>query len=530
MLFEEFKKTAAKIYKRAAKEKRLLDNPTSNELRNLTLEEPDVRLTAYNSISILSEPKSRAAEFTKNNMDNKFDKEEARLLEQAEQYLSKENLISIDAIVGDGSEGITARLIVPKKFAHLPYAGLKLFMPTKTDNPTYQVIMFFDEEYEKNKSKTLPKKDITIRLAYNPKGEMIKIARNANYFGEWKKGVFAGEDWRAKREGDAIFLHAGCRQDKLWQGYGGYKTQNSLFVALSANGKTSLTCKVLARKSNEVSWLVQDDGGILARDGSFIGFEMGALYVKTEHLSPEDQIEIYYATLKPNSVLENVFVDGKGEVDFTNLQITSNGRAVVERRDFMHASKDINVEKIDNLFIITRGPIIPAVAKLTLEEAAAYMVIGQAMESSAGDPTKAGQIKNEFFYDPFASGNRVEHANLFYDILKDNPHIKCYLLNTGWIGEGDQYRKIILEETLNILDSILRGGLDKPNDWVKSEANGLMIPVAVRNIDDQILLHPEKRYAVFEFEERQKDLDKCRAETLEKYIGLHPSVRKVFLK
>ncbi len=34
------------------------------------------------------------------------------------------------------------------------------------------------------------------------------------------------------------------------------------------------------------------------------------------------------------------------------------------------------------------------------------MVLGQSQESSAGDPTQAGQLKNEFFYDPFISGDR----------------------------------------------------------------------------------------------------------------------------
>ena len=109
-----------------------------------------------------------------------------------------------------------------------------------------------------------------------------------------------------------------------------------------------------------------------------------------------------------------------GSIDFYDLSRTSNGRAVVERRDFMHAANDINARRIDNLFLITRGNIIPAVAKLTHEQAAAFMVLGQSMESSAGDPTQAGTIKNEFFYDPFLAGDRAEHANLFYDILKAN--------------------------------------------------------------------------------------------------------------
>ncbi|GIX01863.1 MAG: hypothetical protein KatS3mg112_0800 [Thermogutta sp.] len=160
-----------------------------------------------------------------------------------------------------------------------------------------------------------------------------------------------------------------------------------------------------------------------------------------------------------------MWIEPDGTIDFFNMERTSNGRAVVERRDFMHAAQTINADRVDNLFLITRGSTIPAVAKLTHEEAAAFMVLGQSMESSAGDPTQAGKIKNVFFYDPFVAGNRAEHANLFYDILKENPHIQCYLLNTGFVGEGESTRDIRLQDTMGILDSILRGGLD---EWVYS--------------------------------------------------------------
>jgi phosphoenolpyruvate carboxykinase (ATP) len=85
-------------------------------------------------------------------------------LEQATRVLATEPLVSIDVQVGDGSERITARLIVPRRFAHVAYGGLKLFKPALTSDPTYQVIMFFDEGHEKNKGKPL-QKDITIRLA-----------------------------------------------------------------------------------------------------------------------------------------------------------------------------------------------------------------------------------------------------------------------------------------------------------------------------------------------------------------------------
>jgi phosphoenolpyruvate carboxykinase (ATP) len=523
-MFGHFRQTVRDIFTTAKKEGRLIHNPDDNRLRALALEEPEVRATKYNNIVAESEPMSRAAAFTRNNIDTEFGDPELALLKQATERLATEEIIAIDVVIGDGSESVTARLMVPRRYAHVAYGGRKLFRSTSTDDPTYQVLMFFDEEHEKNKDKPLPQKDITIRNAHSPEGRLVKIVRNSNYFGEWKKGVFTGEDYRVKLRGGALFLHAGCRKDTLEAAHGPYLTSYSLFVALSANGKTSTTCRVLARKGHERSWLIQDDGGIIYRDGRFRGFEAGGLFVKTDGLNPGDQFEAYYGALKRQTFLENVHVEEDGTFDFFNLELTANGRAVIERRDFTHAGDDINAERIDNLFIITRGSIIPAIARLTHEQAVAFMVLGQSMESSAGDPTQAGKIKNVFFYDPFMAGNRSEHANLFYDILKANQHVNCYLLNTGWVGEGAAMRDIRLADTMGILDSVLRGGLE---DWSLSERTRLMIPRSVRAIDS-ILLHPERLFTHAEFDKRQQALDKQRAEFIDRYPDLHAKIKAVF--
>jgi len=523
-MFERFLETARAIFETARREGRLIYNPTNEQLRALALDEPDVIVTKYGSIAVESEPMSRAAMFTRNNIDTPFGEEEEKLLAEAVARSAKETLVAIDVSVADGSQGVTARLILPKRFAHVAYAGAKLFKPAVTDDPTHQVIMFFDDEYEKNKAKVLPQKSITIRNALSPDGRLVKFARNTNYFGEWKKGVFTAEDWRAKLRGDALFLHAGCRKDTLEDAQGSYHTVVSLFVALSANGKTSTSCKVLARKGQERSWLIQDDGGILGMDGSFRGFEAGGLFIKTDGLGPRDQIEAYYASLKRETFLENVYVAPDGTIDFCNVERTSNGRAVVERRDFMHAGGEINVERVDNIFIISRGKIIPAVAKLSREQGAAFMVLGQSMESSAGDPTQAGKIKNVFFYDPFVAGDRAAHANLFYDILKRNPHINCYLLNTGWIGEGKNMQYIRLGDTMRILDAVLRGELA---EWKLSDKTGLLVPEAVPSVEP-VLFHPDRVFSPDVFQREQEALTRQRAEFIAKYPGLRPEITAVF--
>jgi phosphoenolpyruvate carboxykinase (ATP) len=192
----------------------------------------------------------------------------------------------------------------------------------------------------------------------------------------------------------------------------------------------------------------------------------------------------------------------------------------------MHASPHIDVAKIDNLILITRGPLIPAISRLTLEQATALMILGQSMESSAGDPTQVGKIRSEFFYDPFIAGSKAEHANIFYEILKGLPHINYYLINTGGIGEGAHYKDIKLEHTLAILDSLLRGGLE---DWVDSPTS-FRIPRAIRHVDD-IYLHPEKLYSRSEFEEKQREFSRVGREVIEKLDrALHPEIRKAFSK
>lgn len=522
----KFPEIADRIRRRAIKEDRLIDNPSDEKLRLLVEREVGVKKTSFENFVAESEPTSRAAMFTKNSVDYSFGEEEVELLHQCEETLAKETLISIDRIVGNYRSETSVRLLVPSRFAHIAYGGGNLFLPTKkeVEQPTYQVVFFADSAFEPNKSRLLPQKDITIRLAMLDDGRVVKIVRNSDYVGEFKKGVFAAQDWIAKSRKGGIFLHAGCREDYLQSTHGDYQNVRTLLLALSANGKTTLTCQILARKGKEKSWLVQDDGGTLMPDGSFHGFEAGGLFVKTEDVNPGEQREIFYGLLKPGTIMENVHVTPEKDLDFSILERTSNGRAVIQRRDLMHASSNIDVDKIDNVILITRGPLIPAIAKLTREQAVALMILGQATESSAGDPTHAGELASEFFYDPFTAGDQAEHANRFYKILKGLTHIDYFLLNTGGIGEGPRYKEISVNHTVAVLDSLLRGGLE---DWIDSPT-GFKVPKAIRMIDD-IYLHPERLYSKEEFEKWQMKLNRFRRYAIEK-IGdaLHPSIKNVF--
>ena len=77
-----------------------------------------------------------------------------------------------------------------------------------------------------------------------------------------------------------------------------------------------------------------------------------------------------------------------------------------------------------------------------------------------------------------------------------------------------------------ILDSLLRGGLE---DWIDSPT-GFKVPRAIRHVDN-VYLHPEKIYSKIEFEEKQKELNRIRCDTVEQIGGaLHPNIRNVFTR
>jgi phosphoenolpyruvate carboxykinase (ATP) len=441
----EFIEAPRKIYQEAKSDSRLIEGLTLDELKSLAVKRNGVLETQMRSLAADSEPMSRCAPRTKNSIDDEFGEEELQLARQSIEILRNYSVVSVDSIVGENS-GVTVRFLVPEKYVHIAY-GLKMLLGEPEDrlvkNPTYHIVYFTDDAFEANKKlKNLSEKDITIRLWMGWKrGEQVKIIRNSTYIGEGKKGVFHFEDWRAKAiDDEGIFLHAGARRDYLW--VYDYATQRpelkekaTIVGGLTATGKTTTLCRTFARIPGERSEMVGDDGGVLRYDGSFTIFEPGGLYVKTDGIDI-DQPEIFKAASSTNTLLENVSLTKYPYIpNFSDTSKTSNGRAVVLRKNLEIASKDLTVKKLHYIVILTRNPLINAISKLTPEQTVMQLIYGESVESSGGNPAEAGKFKREFFLDPFVSGNRCEHALKFYEILRENPGIRAYLANTGSIGD-----------------------------------------------------------------------------------------------
>jgi phosphoenolpyruvate carboxykinase (ATP) len=505
-----FKAAAVKIYEQARREKRLIEGCTLEEIKRLAVRQDGVIQTQMGSVAADSEPMNRSAPHTRNSIDHPFGEPEERLAAQAVDVLSRERVISLDTIIGDGRDGVTARFLIPEPYAQLAY-GLKLLFDRPearvVDVPTYTIVYFTDGQFEANKAKKLLDKDVMVRLFMGERrGEQVKICRNTIYLGEGKKGIFQFEDWRVKAiDRSGIFLHAGARRDYLWiydENTERPELQEVVMAVsgLTATGKTTTLCRKFSKLPRETSEMIGDDGGAIGFDGSYAAFEVGGLYVKTEGLD-ESQPEILRAAESRDAFLENVAITKYPYMpDFKDIAKTGNARAVVSRHNLEIASGSLRANRLHHIVILTRNPLVNVISRLTAEQATMQFIYGESIESSGGNPEEAGKFKREFFLDPFIAGDRMEHAMIFYDIVRRN-RIPCYLANTGTIGQHDQ--KVTLRQSLATYNDLVRKQLrfSVEGDWlghyypIQCDRANLDLMRACRLFDDRNLA--EKRVADF---------------------------------
>ena len=505
-----FKAAAVKIYEQARREKRLIEGCTLEEIKRLAVRQDGVIQTQMGSVAADSEPMNRSAPHTRNSIDHPFGEPEERLAAQAVDVLSRERVISLDTIIGDGRDGVTARFLIPEPYAQLAY-GLKLLFDRPearvVDVPTYTIVYFTDGQFEANKAKKLLDKDVMVRLFMGERrGEQVKICRNTIYLGEGKKGIFQFEDWRVKAiDRSGIFLHAGARRDYLWiydENTERPELQEVVMAVsgLTATGKTTTLCRKFSKLPRETSEMIGDDGGAIGFDGSYAAFEVGGLYVKTEGLD-ESQPEILRAAESRDAFLENVAITKYPYMpDFKDIAKTGNARAVVSRHNLEIASGSLRANRLHHIVILTRNPLVNVISRLTAEQATMQFIYGESIESTGGNPEEAGKFKREFFLDPFIAGDRMEHAMIFYDIVRRN-RIPCYLANTGTIGQHDQ--KVTLRQSLATYNDLVRKQLrfSVEGDWlghyypIQCDRANLDLMRACRLFDDRNLA--EKRVADF---------------------------------
>ncbi|MFH0885228.1 MAG: phosphoenolpyruvate carboxykinase [Candidatus Micrarchaeota archaeon] len=490
-------------------------NPALAKLREMA--KADERTTEYGSASYITSVRSRSAKFTEIVFEPT--PEHRDTLAKVAAYLKDQELVSIDRIMcRKKSYRTRIRFFVTKRFARLAYMwGTMLFDP------------------HGGKPGSRPKRGADFTIIDVPEWPQRKVLVDpttfttfilgSDYCGEVKKAGLRMMMYAHKVRRGGLGLHAGSKILRVREARSGRLVERGMLLfGLSATGKTTLTCHHhwLDIEADELVRIRQDDVVMLNGDGSAIGTEDN-FYIKTDALEPDSQPLLYKGATSGHAILENVKVGDGGKIDFFDSSITSNGRGIVIRKELDYTDDSIDLKRVDMIVFITRRKtIVPPIARLTREQAAAFFMLGESVESSAGDPTQAGKPLRVVGTNPFIIGPLAEEGNRFLEILKANPHIECYLLDTGRFGAhpgADDGVKITVYDSARLLADAARGSIK----WKKDPDWGYEVAAGVNDVD-MSHFDPRSFYSEKEYRDLTVGLKEERREWLRKFDGLDKDI------
>lgn len=461
----------------------VIDNPPQGLLRRLTLQMPNAKLTACGSVDVFTHVDARSSGSTYIVTDNpeahrghqtmsRVDYEKIARLQ--DEYIAGQTMIVIDGYIANAEEVRTpARLIIESANANVAGMQKFLYFERTGGEPELTVI----------DTPNLPApgypndRCITVDLENG-----ITRVLNSDYFGESKKGGL--RMWnKIVYDRGGLPMHAGC---KVVPTKDGQKT--IVVIGLSGTGKTTTTF----RRQGD-SKAVQDDFIALMPGGRVYGTESGC-FAKTFALSPEHEPEIYQAVTSPIAYLENVYLDEDGNPDFFNESFTQNGRAVFPLEALGRYEDANNIGPVNAIVILNRArSVVPALAKLSQQQAAAYFMLGETQGTSAGGKDEAGKALRVPGTNPFFPLPHDLQGNRFLDLLSTH-RTDVYLMNTGWIVDDNRpgSKKISVEHSSACVRAIAEGGLE----WATDPDFGYQLPIHVPGVarEDEDLLHPRDRF------------------------------------
>lgn len=305
------------------------------------------------------------------------------------------------------------------------------------------------------------------------------IIAGTQYSGEIKKSMFSIMNYLAPEQG-ILPMHAGANQNNAGECFA--------FFGLSGTGKTTLS-------TDPGNHLIGDDEHGLSERGLF-NFE-GGCYAKTHGLSITHEPDIYKASTRFGSYLENVKFDHENrEVDFYDSSITENGRSCYPLEYIENRIATSEGKIPQDIFFLSADAfgVLPPISSLSLQQAVDYFILGYTAKV-AGTEIGVKAPKATFspcFGAPFMLRHPMEYAELFADAVKKN-NIRVWLINTGWFGgpygKGERFP---INLTREIVQAIQNHELQAEN-FEEENFFGLKIPKKVRNIPSHYL-NPAKAW------------------------------------
>jgi phosphoenolpyruvate carboxykinase (ATP) len=142
------------------------------------------------------------------------------------------------------------------------------------------------------------------------------------------------------------------------------------------------------------------------------------------------------------------------------------------------------------------------VAKLNIEQAAGYFMLGETQGTSAGGADEAGKALRVPGTNPFFPLLHSMQGNRLAELLSGHP-LEVYLMNTGRVGgpeDDDRSKKVRIPDSSAVVAAIAEGKIS----WEQDPDFGYQVATALPGVDDIELLQPRRLY------ERQDRADEYR--------------------
>jgi phosphoenolpyruvate carboxykinase (ATP) len=305
--------------------------------------------------------------------------------------------------------------------------------------------------------------------------QKLAMIGGTSYAGEIKKTIFSVMNYVLPPKG-VLPMHSSANI--------GDKGDVAIFFGLSGTGKTTLS-------ADSSRTLIGDDEHGWS-DHAVFNFE-GGCYAKAIRLNPKQEPEIYGASRRFGTVLENVVMDpDTREVDFDDAALAENSRSCYPVDYIPNASESGIGGQPQNIVMLTCDAygVLPPISKLTTEQAMYHFLSGYTARVAGTEKgvTEPTATFSACFGAPFMPRPADVYAKLLGQKIAFHK-VNCWLVNTGWSGGGAGVgQRMPINVTRTLLRAVLSGDLAKAK-FVNDGKFGLMIPEACDNVPTDIL-HP----------------------------------------
>ncbi len=402
-----------------------------------------------------------------------------KLLAKVQGYLATKDIFSRDCYAGSDPKNRLAVRVYTEYAWHSLFAGHMLVKPTPAEldgfKPEFTVVTVpgFD---------ALPQVDGTRGSAFillNFKRKMALIGGTA-YAGEIKKAVFTVMNYLLPLKG-VMPMHCSANVGKAGD--------TAIFFGLSGTGKTTLSSDPLRR-------LIGDDEHGWSDNGVF-NFE-GGCYAKVINLSAEAEPQIYAATGRFGTILENVVYDKNTRaLDLNDGSLTENTRAAYPLEYIDNSIKGSAFPNPKNIVMLTYDAfgVLPPIAKLSYEQAMYHFISGYTAKVAN---TEMGiKEPKATFSTCFGAPFMLQHPSVYAELLEKKMRANkadCWLINTGLCGGPYGVgKRMSIKHTRALLNAALDGKLAKVK-FTRDPVFGFEIPTSCPGVPAEVL-NPREAWA-----------------------------------